>query len=221
MERKRVEIPGDLLRSKKYLTIRGSQNTIFSLNQLDAHARDNLRFIRETMERASTFTAVPGWGGVWMGVSALAAAGLSTLTSTPREWLGVWLAEAFLALLIGVAAMSAKARRAGLPLFAGPARRFLLTLAPPFIAAAIVTLALVEKGLIALLPGVWLLLYGTAVVTGGAFAVRIVPVMGVGFMLLGATALAAPPGWGTAFLAAGFGGLQIAFGLRIAKQYGG
>jgi hypothetical protein len=191
------------------------------LNQLDAHARDNLRFIRETMERASTFTAVPGWGGVWMGVSALAAAGLSTLTSTPREWLGVWLAEAFLALLIGVAAMSAKARRAGLPLFAGPARRFLLTLAPPFIAAAIVTLALVEKGLIALLPGVWLLLYGTAVVTGGAFAVRIVPVMGVGFMLLGATALAAPPGWGTAFLAAGFGGLQIAFGLRIAKQYGG
>ncbi|HTD52265.1 MAG TPA: hypothetical protein VK780_04510 [Thermoanaerobaculia bacterium] len=191
------------------------------MNQLDAHARDNLRFIRETMERASTFTAVPGWGGVWMGVSALAAAGLSTLTSTPREWLGVWLAEAFLALLIGVAAMSAKARRAGLPLFAGPARRFLLTLAPPFIAAAIVTLALVEKGLIALLPGVWLLLYGTAVVTGGAFAVRIVPVMGVGFMLLGATALAAPPGWGTAFLAAGFGGLQIAFGLRIAKQYGG
>jgi hypothetical protein len=191
------------------------------VNQLDSHARDNLRFIRETMERASAFTAVPGWGGVWMGLSALAAAGLSTLASSPREWLGIWLAEAFVAMAIGVAAMSAKARRAGLPLFAGPARRFLLTLAPPLIAGAIVTLALVEKGLTSLLPGVWLLLYGTAVVTGGAFAVRIVPVMGVGFMLLGATALAAPPGWGTAFLAAGFGGLQIAFGLRIAKQYGG
>jgi len=191
------------------------------VNQLDSHARDNLRFIRETMERASAFTAVPGWGGVWMGLSALAAAGLSTLASSPREWLGIWLVEAFVAMAIGVAAMSAKARRAGLPLFAGPARRFLLTLAPPLIAGAIVTLALVEKGLTSLLPGVWLLLYGTAVVTGGAFAVRIVPVMGVGFMLLGATALAAPPGWGTAFLAAGFGGLQIVFGLRIAKQYGG
>ena len=191
------------------------------MNQLDAHARDNLRFIRDTMERASAFTAVPGWGGVWMGLSALAAAGLSTLASSPREWLAIWLVEAFVAMAIGVAAMSAKARRAGLPLFAGPARRFLLTLAPPLIAGAIVTLALVEKGLTSLLPGVWLLLYGTAVVTGGAFAVRIVPVMGVGFMLLGATALAAPASWGTAFLAAGFGGLQIAFGLRIAKQYGG
>ena len=191
------------------------------MNQLDAHARDNLRFIRDTMERASAFTAVPGWGGVWMGLSALTAAGLSTLVSTPREWLGIWLAEAFVAMAIGVAAMSAKARRAGISLFAGPARRFLLTLAPPLIAGAIVTLALVEKGLVSLLPGVWLLLYGTAVVTGGAFAVRIVPVMGVGFMLLGATALAAPPSWGTAFLAAGFGGLQIAFELRIAKQYGG
>ncbi len=61
------------------------------MNALDTHARDNLRFIRDTMERASAFTAVPGLGGVWMGLSALAAAGLSTLARTPREWLGVWL----------------------------------------------------------------------------------------------------------------------------------
>jgi len=191
------------------------------VNRLDGHAQDNLRFIRDTMERASAFTAVPGWGGVWMGLSALAAAGLSTLASTPREWLGVWLAEAFLAVAIGVASMAAKARRVRLSLFAGPARRFLLTLSPPLIAGAVLTIALAQSGLTTFLPGVWLLLYGTAVVTGGAFAVRIVPVMGVGFMLLGAIALAAPPSWGTAFLAAGFGGLQIVFGIRIAKRYGG
>jgi len=191
------------------------------VNRLDGHAQDNLRFIRDTMERASAFTAVPGWGGVWMGLSALAAAGLSTLASTPREWLGIWLAEAFLAVAIGVASMAAKARRVRLSLFAGPARRFLLTLSPPLIAGAVLTIALAQSGLTTLLPGVWLLLYGTAVVTGGAFAVRIVPVMGVGFMLLGAIALAAPPSWGTAFLAAGFGGLQIVFGIRIAKRYGG
>lgn len=191
------------------------------MNRLDGHAQDNLRFIRDTMERASAFTAVPGWGGVWMGLSALAAAGLSTLASTPREWLGIWLAEAFLAVAIGVASMAAKARRVRLSLFAGPARRFLLTLSPPLIAGAVLTIALAQSGLTTLLPGVWLLLYGTAVVTGGAFAVRIVPVMGVGFMLLGAIALAAPPSWGTAFLAAGFGGLQIVFGIRIAKRYGG
>ncbi len=191
------------------------------MNRLDGHAQDNLRFIRDTMERASAFTAVPGWGGVWMGLSALAAAGLSTLASTPREWLGVWLAEAFLAVAIGVASMAAKARRVRLSLFAGPARRFLLTLSPPLIAGAVLTIALAQSGLTTFLPGVWLLLYGTAVVTGGAFAVRIVAVMGVGFMLLGAIALAAPPSWGTAFLAAGFGGLQIVFGIRIAKRYGG
>ncbi len=188
---------------------------------LGSRAIDNLRFIRETMERASSFTAVPGWGGVAMGVSALAAAGLSTRTRTPEEWLGVWLAEAFVALGIGLWAITAKARRASIPLFAGPARRFLLTLSPPLEAGALVTLALERAGQTRLLPGIWLLLYGTAVVTGGAFSVRIVPVMGVGFMLLGAISLFCPPAWGTVFLAAGFGGLQIIFGALIAKRYGG
>ncbi len=188
---------------------------------LGSRAIENLRFIRETMERASSFTAVPGWGGVAMGASALAAAGLSTRARTPEEWLGIWLAEAFVALGIGVWAITAKARRASLPLFAGPARRFLLTLSPPLAAGALVTLALQRAGHTQALPGVWLLLYGTAVVTGGAFSVRVVPVMGVGFMLLGAICLFSPPSWGTAFLAAGFGGLQIAFGVLIAKRYGG
>jgi hypothetical protein len=156
-----------------------------------------------------------------MGVSALAAAGLSTRARTPEEWLGIWLAEAFVALGIGVWAITTKARRANIPLFAGPARRFLLTLSPPLAAGALVTLALERAGQTQVLPGVWLLLYGTAVVTGGAFSVRVVPVMGVGFMLLGAISLFCPPSWGTAFLAAGFGGLQIAFGVLIAKRYGG
>ena len=188
---------------------------------LGSRAIDNLRFIRETMERASSFTAVPGWGGVAMGASALAAAALSTRARTPEEWLGVWLAEAFVALGIGVWTITAKARRVNIPLFAGPARRFLLTLSPPLAAGALATLALQRAGQTAILPGIWLLLYGTAVVTGGAFSVRIVAVMGVGFMLLGAISLFCPPAWGTAFLAAGFGGLQIVFGALIAKRYGG
>jgi hypothetical protein len=156
-----------------------------------------------------------------MGVSAIAAAAVSLFARTPDEWLGIWMAEAFLAVGIGAWAITAKARRFRIPLFAGPARRFLLTLSPPLAAGALVTLALQRAGRTELLPGIWLLLYGTAVVTGGAFAVRVVPVIGIGFMLLGAIALFCPPSWGTAFLAAGFGGLQIVFGLLIARRYGG
>lgn len=189
--------------------------------RLDDRAIDNLRFIRETMERSSSFTAVPGRGGVAMGATALAAAAASLLARTPREWIGVWLVEAFVALSIGVAAMARKARRAEVPLFAGPARRFLLSFAAPLAAGALVTVALERAGQTALLPPVWLLLYGTAVVTGGAFSVRIVPVMGAAFMLLGAVCLLSPPSWGTGFLAAGFGGLQIFFGALIARRYGG
>jgi hypothetical protein len=188
---------------------------------LGSRAIDNLHFIRETMERASSFTAVPGWGGVAMGASALVAAGVCRLARTPEEWLGIWLAEAFLAAAIGIWAIAAKARSSGVPLFAGPARRFLLTLSPPLAAGALATLALSRSGAMTVLPGIWLLFYGTAVVTGGAFAVRIVPVMGVGFMVLGGIALFCPPSWGTAFLAAGFGGLHIAFGILIARRYGG
>jgi len=189
--------------------------------ELGSRAIDNLRFIRETMERASSFTAVPGWGGAVMGVSALTAAGISTKAKSADEWLGIWLAEAFLAVAIGAWTITAKARRFRIPLFAGPARRFLLTLSPPLAAGALTTLALQRAGQTALLPGIWLLLYGTAVVAGGAFSVRIVPVMGIGFMLLGAICLFCPPSWGTAFLAAGFGVLQIVFGVLIARRYGG
>ena len=192
-----------------------------SPSPIETRAADNLRFIRATMERASSFTAVPGRGGVAMGVTALAAAGLSLLARTPQEWLGVWLAEAFLAFAIGLGAMARKARRAQTPLFSGPARRFFLTLSPPMAAGALLTLALERSGHTELLPGIWLLLYGTAVVTGGAYSVRVVPVMGALFMLLGAAALASPQAWGTAYLAAGFGGLQIVFGLMIARRHGG
>jgi hypothetical protein len=188
---------------------------------LPTRAADNIRFIRDTMERASRFTAVPGAGMAAMGVTALAAAAVSLRTHTPEQWLGAWLAEACLAIAIGVWAMARKARRTQSDLFSGPARRFLLSLTPPLGAAAILTLAIERTGQFGLLPGIWLLLYGAAVVTGGSMSVRTVIVMGALFMLLGAAALASPASWGTEYLAAGFGVLQIAFGIAIARRHGG
>lgn len=188
---------------------------------LEQHALDNLRYIRDTMERASSFTAVPGWGGAVMGTTALVAAAWASRAATRPAWLKIWLVEAVLAFLIGGWAIERKLRHARAALFSGPARRFLLTLSPPLVAGALLTLALVRAGRFDLLPGAWLLLYGTAMTTGGAYSVRIIPVLGLAFMALGSVALLSPPGWGDPLLAAGFGGLQIGFGLVIARRHGG
>lgn len=188
---------------------------------LHHRAMDNLRYIRETMERAGSFTAVPGWGAVLIGATALVAGWIASHQTTPDAWLAVWSGEALLSLVLGIGAVIHKARSVGIPLRSGPAQKFALSLTPPLVAGAVLTVVLVRADLVAALPGAWLLLYGTGVVTAGAFSVAIIPVMGVGFMLLGAAAFFAPAAWGDAFMALGFGGLHIVFGILVARRYGG
>lgn len=188
---------------------------------IDARAADHLRYIRETMERAAEFTAVPGWGGVAMGITALAAAFAAARQTSPRAWLTVWLVEAFVAVAIAAPAAATKAHRANSTLFSGPGRKFALSFAPPIVVGGLLTFALYHAGALGVLPGVWLLLYGTAIVTGGAFSVRVVPVMGICLMALGALALFSPATWGDLYMATGFGAVQIAFGIWIARHFGG
>ncbi|HXA04931.1 MAG TPA: hypothetical protein VNY30_08830 [Bryobacteraceae bacterium] len=188
---------------------------------LHAHAMDNLRFIRETMERAGSFTAVPGVGGMLMGISALGAALLAARQTKLERWLAVWLAEAIFAVLIGVVAAARKGRAVKAPLLSGPGRKFALGLAPSIFVAALLTGVLYRAGLYAVIPGIWLLLYGTGILSAGAFSVPVVPAMGVCFVALGAIAVFCPLEWSHWFLAAGFGGLHLVFGARIAARYGG
>jgi hypothetical protein len=189
---------------------------------LHTHAEDNIRFIRDTMSKAAQFTAVPGWGGVAMGVSAILTAIVSGPPDGSARWLLIWLADAAVAAAIALVTMTRKARRIGTPLSsAPPAHRFALAYVPPLAAGTVLTPVFATHGLMAQLPGCWLLLYGTAAATGGAFSVRAVPMMGVCFMALGAIAFAAPAAWGHWLMAAGFGGLHIGFGLMIARRYGG
>jgi hypothetical protein len=182
---------------------------------------DNLRFIRETMERASSFTAVPGWGQVAIGITALAASYLAAHQPSPRGWLGIWLAEAIISLLIAGWLMDRKARAIGIPLLSGPGRKVAFSLSPPMVVGALLTIALFRAGLTAAIPAVWLLLYGTGVLTGGMYSVSVVPVMGICFMTLGAVGLFSPVAWGNWLMAVGFGGLHIIFGGIIARKYGG
>ena len=188
---------------------------------LHAHAMDNLRFIRETMEGAARFTGVSGFGEMAVGVTALGAALLAARHRAVEPWLTIWLGEAVVAFLVTFGAIVWKARRAGLSLITKPGRRFAFALFPTLVAGAVLTFVLVRAGAYEVLPGLWLLLYGAGVATGGAFAVRTVPVMGLSFMALGTIALFCPFAWRDALLAFGFGGLHLLFGAIIAWRHGG
>ena len=188
---------------------------------LDDRARDNIRFIRETMERAGSFTAVSGWGGVAMGITALGAAVIASRQDSPWAWLLTWIGEAAVAVAIALWTAYSKAREAGTALLTGPGRRFVYSFAPPLFVGVLLTIMFARLGFIQEVAGVWLLLYGTAVVTGGAFSIRVVPLMGLCFIVLGTVALFCPTNWSNALLAAGFGGLHIIFGAVIARNYGG
>jgi len=225
---------GHQLCSAKYLTTPTPQTTfvfiMLRLSQVDQssepialgdRAMEDLRFIRRTMEQGAAFTAVPGWGGVGMGLTALAAAALASGQPTTEGWLLVWTLEALLAVAIGAVAIHRKARRVDLPILSGAGRKLLLSFLPPALAGAVLTVALWQAGADSLLPGTWLLLYGAAVVTAGTFSVKIVPVMGICFMVLGVLALLVMPAAGDLSMAAGFGGLHILFGTMIARRHGG
>lgn len=198
--------------------IRGTPSPVVGIH---TQAMDNLRFIRTTMESAGSFTAVPGKGGMLMGATALFAAFAAHLSSGPSAWLAIWICEALLALAIGIVFSYRKAWRSSTPLLSRPFRRFILALAPPVFTGLLLTSVLVRHGMTDLMAPVWLLLYGAGVTCGGAFSVRVVPIMGLWFLALGTVACFTPVIWADYLLAAGFGGLHIVFGSIIARRYGG
>ena len=188
---------------------------------LSDRALDNLRFIRETMERAGTFTAISGWGIVAVGVVAMVAAGVARIRPTVEWRVGTWVVTAAACIALSMWATARKARRSDLSMVSGPAQKLALAFSPAMVVGALLTVALLRIGANDLLPAVWMLLYGTAVVAGGAFSVRIIPVMGVCFMVLGAVALFAPATVGDWLMVGAFGVVHVVFGIQIARRHGG
>ena len=202
-------------------TVRSEETERDEPPSLHGRAMDNLQFIRETMERSASFTAVPGYGGALMGATAIGAAIVAANQGSIKLWLITWLAEAFLAFAIGLFAVWQKAKGAGASIVSAPARKFAFAFAPPVLAGVLLTAMFYRNGWYEHLPGVWLVLYGVAVVSGGMFSVKAVPLMGWLFIALGAIAVFLPPAYGDWMMGAGFGALHIVFGIIIGRRYGG
>ena len=184
-------------------------------------AASDLAYIRDTMDRSSRFTAVSGWGGVWTAAVAFAAAPLAHGQASAGRWLATWIAAAVLGFAVGGASIVLKARRSREPLARGAGRRFALGLGPPVFVGGLLTVALHSAGATALLPATWLLVFGAGLVTVGAWSVPAVPAMGLAFLSAGAAAVFAGPDWGDYFMAAGFGGINLAGGAYVVRKYGG
>lgn len=191
-------------------------------NEVALHERaaDDLRYIRETMERATSFTAISGVGYVLMGVTAVVASWLAAGRATPEGWLGVWLVELVVAGVIAVVLTARKAHAQGERMRSYAGRKLVLAFAPPMLAGGLLTVAAYLAGDMGLIPGIWLALYGAGVMTGGAYSVRVVPLMGASFIALSAVALLTPVS-GDLLLALGLGGLHVVFGGIIWRRYGG
>ena len=187
---------------------------------LHDRAMDNLQFIRDTMARSAAFTAISGWGVLLMGGIAVFAAVLSD-GAEPVRWTLAWLAAAVLAFSVSTLATFYKARQVGEKLTTGPGRKFVMGMLPALIVGGVLTIPFVRSGDVGLLPGIWLLLYGTAVTGGGAFSVRTVPAMGISFLVLGSAAVVVPTADPNLWMGLGFGGLHLVFGAMIARRHGG
>jgi len=188
---------------------------------LHERAAESLEFIRDTMARSASFTAVPGRGGIAMGVIGVAAAVAASRASTAWVWLAIWFAAAVVAAPVALVAMHLKARANGLTLWAGAGRRFMQGFVPALVGGAILTWAIVRAGRFDILPAAWLLAYGAGVLAGATSSVPVLTWLGAGVMLLGAAATVSAGQWGDLWLGAGFGGLQIVFGIIIARKHGG
>jgi hypothetical protein len=184
-------------------------------------AAESIEFIRETMVRSASFTAVPGQGGVAMGAIGVVAAVMASRTTSPESWLATWLIAATVATPIGLAAIWMKARRNHVALWSASGRRFMQGFLPAIVAGAALTLALVRAERIELLPPTWLLLYGAGILAGATASIAVLTWVGALFMVLGVGAVATAGQWADVWLGAGFGGLQIVFGIIITRKHGG
>jgi hypothetical protein len=184
-------------------------------------AADQLRYIRNTIDAARTFTTIPGKGCIAMGAAAMVAATLEALPAFSAHWLPIWLTAAVVSAAIALFYMEEKAQSQGLSLRRTVATRFFLTLAPAFVAGGILTVALLDIVGRDVIGGIWLLLYGVGIAACGVYSIPVVLIAGFAFIGFGTIALASPAAWSPYLLGAGFGGVHLALGVLVVRNHGG
>ncbi|HEY7886753.1 MAG TPA: hypothetical protein VIC29_00800 [Steroidobacteraceae bacterium] len=187
---------------------------------MDSHALGTLNYIRASIDAAGAF-AVPGTAGIAMGLVGVAAAGVASIPALAAHWLIIWLVAATVGAGVGVILVARHRSGIGLPLYRGPARRFVLCLCPALLAGGVLTAVLYQAGEAQLLPGVWLLLYGCAVLSAALMTapamMRLIGTMGGLFVVCGALAFEISPRWHNVLLGGGFGLLHLVFGYLIGR----
>ncbi|MGA2838578.1 MAG: hypothetical protein ABSG18_00150 [Steroidobacteraceae bacterium] len=187
---------------------------------IESRALGTLAYIRTSIESSGSM-AVPGMAGIVMGGIGIVATIVASVPRGAPHWLGIWLVAAAVAFALGGAMMAREAAQSGHARYLGPVRKFLLCLCPALLTGAALTFVLWRAGTTGLIPGVWLLLYGCAVLSASTVTIartmRLICIMGVLFMLLGLLAFAAPPGTHTLILGMGFGALHTIFGILIGQ----
>jgi uncharacterized BrkB/YihY/UPF0761 family membrane protein len=187
---------------------------------IESRALGTLAYIRSSIESSGSM-AVPGMAGIVMGAIGIAATVLASVPNGARHWLGIWVVAAAIAFASGGAMMAREAAQSGHARYLGPVRKFLLCLCPALLTGAVLTFVLWHAGITGMIPGVWLLLYGCAVLSASTVTIartmRLISIMGVLFMLLGLLAFAAPATSHTLILGMGFGALHTIFGMLIGQ----
>jgi hypothetical protein len=187
---------------------------------IESSALGTLAYIRASIESSSSMH-VPGMAGIVMGVIGLLAAIVVSLPRWAAHWLGIWLAAAAVAFLLGGALVARQIVQRGHTRYLGPARKFLLCLCPALFAGAMLTLVFVSAGMTNVIPGMWLLLYGCAVLSASTVTIagiaKLICIMGALFVALGMITFALPTMAHTAMLGLGFGVLHVIFGFLIGR----
>ena len=188
---------------------------------MDIQAENQIKYIRDVMSRATTFTAVPGKGMIGMGVIALVATAVALASLETLMWLYAWAGAVVVAPVLGFTLLVRKARRTGTSLRSGVGQKFILSFTSCIFVGFLLSIGLWSIDHLELMPGVWMLMYGVGTLTGGSLSIKVIPILGVLFIVFGAIALFMPLFWSNVLMGVTFGGLHLIFGTIITRNYGG